>query len=165
MAGSSSAVKVLASGMGLGYLPLLPGTWGTLGAALVYCLLYSLLPGAWVPALVALAAGTLAVGLLLYPFAQAAFGGRDPRRFVLDEMVGLWLTCLLSQWRGPVQTAVAAFFAFRLFDGAKPFPLRHLEKLPGGWGVMADDVGAALYSALALWAVRWVVLDQPGSWL
>jgi len=164
VAGSTFAVKAVSSGLGLGYMPVLPGTWATLGAGFAYWAVCVVAPTASMWVVAGLAAGTLAVGLVLYRRAQAAYGEKDPRRFVLDEMTGLWLTCLLFRWRTPLETGVAAFLAFRLFDGAKPFPLRELEKLPGPWGVMADDVGAALYSALALWVVRLAVLDRLAGW-
>ena len=65
----------------------------------------------------------------------------------------LYLTCMLF-WSGtPWVGAAAAFAAFRVFDVAKPPPIRRIERLPGGWGVMADDLAAALYAAACLWLV------------
>jgi len=158
--GRSVLVKAISSGMGLGYLPVAPGTWASAGSAAVYWLLCQLPGRASSLALAAVFLATVVVGLLVCRGAQAVYGQSDPRRFVLDEMAGLWLTCLLFQWRGPAATALAAFVAFRVFDAVKPFPLRRLEKLPGAWGVMADDLVAGLYSALALWVVCYGLLDR-----
>ena len=161
MSAKVSAVKVLASGLGLGYLPLIPGTWASAGAAAIYWLLREQLPPIGVQGAVgALFAAAVVVGLLVCPAAQELYGERDPRRFVLDEMAGLWLTCLLFWWRGPMVTAVAALIGFRVFDGLKPFPVRRLERLAGAWGVMADDLGAAACSAATLWALTRLVLDR-----
>lgn len=160
MARRGLAVKVVSSGLGLGYLPVAPGTWASAGAALVYWLLHRLS----VPHPAAVLAGiflfVVAVGMVVCPRAQDAYGEKDPRQFVLDEFAGLWLTCLLFWWRAPLETAAVAFFAFRAFDIVKPFPIRRLEKLPGAWGVMLDDLGAALYAAAALWVVCHGILDR-----
>jgi phosphatidylglycerophosphatase A len=153
-------VKAVASGLGLGYLPMFPGTWASAAAGVMYYLLRQLPAPSWQAALGAAFGAAVVAGLLICPAAQAAFGEHDPRRFVLDEMAGVWLTCLLFWWRGPLATAVAAFLAFRILDGLKPFPIRRLEKLPGAWGVMADDLGAAVLSALALWVVCYGLLDR-----
>jgi phosphatidylglycerophosphatase A len=77
----------------------------------------------------------------------------DPPEVVIDEGIGMLLALAL----GPsgVTAALLTFGAFRVFDIVKPYPVRHLERLPGGWGIVADDVAAALYAAAAvrlIWA-------------
>ncbi|NTV81952.1 MAG: phosphatidylglycerophosphatase A, partial [Candidatus Aminicenantes bacterium] len=82
-----------------------------------------------------------------YSAVHAAEHGRpDPGRIVIDEVVGqlLALAFLPGAW---VPVAVA-FALFRFFDIIKPWPIRRLERLPGGWGIMADDVGAGLAAAV-----------------
>jgi phosphatidylglycerophosphatase A len=153
-------VKAVASGLGLGYLPLAPGTAASAAGAVVYVLLRRLPGASGALILVWLLVAASVAGVLICPRAQALYGQPDPRRFVLDEIAGVWLTCLLFWWRGPLATAAAAFVAFRVFDGLKPFGLRRLEKLPGGWGVMADDFGAAAYSALVLWPACYGIVDR-----
>ncbi len=143
-------VKLTSSALGLGYLPVAPGTWGSAGAAGAYWLLRQTGPAGPVITGVLLLA-VCVVGVWTCPAAIELFGASDPGRFVLDELAGCWLTCLLFWGRGPLVTAAAAFVAFRVFDILKPFPLRALERLPGAWGVMADDLGAALYAAGTLW--------------
>lgn len=154
------AVRAVASGLGLGYIPPAPGTFASAAGAVV-CWLLRCLPGATGPLiLVWLFVAVAVTGVLISPRAQALYGEPDPRRFVLDEIAGVWATCLLFWWRGPLATAAAAFLVFRGFDGLKPFGLRRLEKLPGGWGVMADDLGAAACSAAVLWAVCYGIIDR-----
>jgi phosphatidylglycerophosphatase A len=71
-------------------------------------------------------------------------GRKDPSFVVIDEVAGQWITLLLCpiNWRN----AVIAFVLFRLFDIFKPFPIRRIERLPAGWGIVFDDVGAGLYA-------------------
>ena len=154
-------VKLASSALGLGHLPVAPGTWASAAAAVVYWLLRQRL--APVPCAVALAGlflAALVLGLLVCPGAQKVYGEQDPGQFVLDEFAGLWLTCLVFWWRGPSHTAVAAFLAFRFFDIVKPFPVGRLEDVPGRWGVMLDDLAAAVCSAATLWAVCYGVIDK-----
>jgi phosphatidylglycerophosphatase A len=155
-----AAVKAVASGLGLGLLPVAPGTWGSAGAALAYVWLCSL-PDPWDSAALPVALGAcVLIGLAVCPFAEVLYARKDPQPFVLDEIAGLWLTCLLFPWVTPWKTAIAAFVAFRIFDIAKPPPIRRIEKLPSGFGVMFDDLAAALYAAGALWVARSLVLDR-----
>jgi phosphatidylglycerophosphatase A len=79
----------------------------------------------------------------------------DPRGFVWDEFVGMWVTCLLLDKH--VMMLAIAFAAFRFFDVVKPFPIRRLERLPGGLGIMADDLLAGIYGAV-LCNLSWFVL-------
>jgi len=141
------------SAFGLGYLPVAPGTWGSAGAAAA-CWALRQAPAPWSFAIVSvLFVLVLVGGIALAPAAEALYGGKDPGRFVLDEVAGQWLTCLALWAHGPLVGVGAAFVAFRVFDVAKPPPIRRIERLPGGWGVMLDDLAAAVYAALAVWLV------------
>ncbi len=160
MAAPRAIVKSIASVMGLGHLPLAPGTWASAAAAAAYWLARSRLGPA---GLVLIALGlvlAVAACVLVCPAAERVYGERDPRRLVIDEVAGCWLTCLLFWWRSPAHTAVAAFLAFRVFDVAKVFPIRRLEKLPGGWGVVLDDLAAAFYAAASLWPLCYGVIEE-----
>jgi phosphatidylglycerophosphatase A len=156
---SEVLVKATSSAAGLGHLPIAPGSWASGGACILYVALHWLAPFAWPVWIAALVALSIVVGVPLVPRAEKAYGKEDPRPFVLDEVAGMWLTCLLFWWRGPIATAAVAFFTFRVFDVFKPPPLRRLEELPDGWGVMVDDLGAAIYSALLLWPVCYYGVD------
>jgi phosphatidylglycerophosphatase A len=74
---------------------------------------------------------------------------KDPGVVVVDEVLGQWIAlAALPAWTW--QGALAAFVVFRLFDMTKPWPVRSLESLPGGTGIVADDLGAGIYAAIAL---------------
>jgi phosphatidylglycerophosphatase A len=122
---------------GVGYLPGMPGTWGTLAALPLWWLLTQL--GAWGYGL-ALAA-LAAVSIKITGLAQEYLGPDHPA-IVLDEVVGL-LAALA--WTPPQWPWVLIGFAlFRLLDIWKPFPVKYCERLPGGWGVTLDDLAAGL---------------------
>lgn len=92
------------------------------------------------------------------PAAIAATGKDDPREVVADEFAGQALTFLAVPFLFPPEittwqiciTTISGFLLFRLFDIIKPPPIRKLEKLPNGWGILADDLLAAVYAAIML---------------
>lgn len=132
---------VFSTFFGLGFVPGAPGTVGTLGAVGVVYLL-SLSGGA-----VFYSAFTL--GLILVSFIAAGrcvriFKREDPPEVVIDEVCG-FLVCMLFVTPNPLNLAVG-FFLFRFFDIAKPFPIRRFERLPGGYGIVMDDVLAGVYA-------------------
>lgn len=160
MADRDRAVRLAATAFGLGCLPAAPGTWASAGAAAVYLGLRALSAPLSYGLLGGLTLLVVAIGLGVCARAIELYGSKDPREFVLDEVAGQWLTCLLFAWHGPLATAVAAFAAFRFFDVLKPPPIRCLERLPGAWGVMADDLAAGVFAAASLYLVCYGVLDQ-----
>jgi phosphatidylglycerophosphatase A len=128
-------------------VPIMPGTFGTLlGLPLAWGLNRSgwLLP----IELVAIVAIFL-VGIPICDRAARLFGKKDPGCVVFDEIAAVPL--VFSLVRITFSTAILGFVWFRIFDIAKPWPIRRLERLPGGLGIMIDDVMAALYAGLALW--------------
>jgi len=144
---------VLASGFGLGYAPLAPGTAGALGGLGSWALLTSTLSGAF--------PGTLSQPFLALAACLALFGvgvwsanraerhwGDDASRIVLDEWLGVWVALVLVPWSWG--GAVVGFILFRFFDIVKPWLARKAEGLGGGVGVMLDDVVAGLYANLLL---------------
>ena len=136
---------------GLGLLPGVPGTYASLAAAVVYYLLWLWL-GNWTVAVVLALSVLLSAALIaICPWALKFFSAKDPRPVVLDEVVGQWLTLLLVPLAaGPVSRIAMGFFLFRAMDVAKPWPLRRIERLPQGWGVLFDDVAGAVYAAIAV---------------
>ncbi len=140
-------ILTVATGVGSGFLPLVPGTWGTLLAAGLYIILFifiSLSP--WL--LYVLSLLLFLVGVWSAGKAEQYFETRDPCQVVIDEIAGYFVAVMF--FIPSLQLAVISFILFRLFDILKPFPLRRLEKMPEGWGVMLDDIGAGLYAALIL---------------
>jgi len=153
--------EAAATALGLGLLPLAPGTWASAAAALIYAGMARLAAHVWLEAAaVAAALACVCGGVALWPWARRRYGSEDPRQFVLDEVAGQWLACglgirLAALTLGPGGVGLLwgmPFVAFRVFDIWKPPPLRRLERLGGGWGVMLDDVGAGIYAAAATWA-------------
>ena len=82
--------------------------------------------------------------------------GVDPWRVVVDVMVGV-LISLLAAPAGHVWYGLAAFMLFRFFDILKPLGIRRMEKLPGGWGVMMDDILSGVYGFIVLIVARWII--------
>lgn len=136
-----------ATGMGVGRVPQAPGTFGTLLGLLPAWGIQQLGSGP-IQAVAVLA--LLAVGIFVVRRALPAIGrGHDPGCVVIDEIATVSLTFFLIPMSSPLLIAVG-FLLHRLFDISKPPPARQLERLPGAWGVMADDCAAGVYSNLAL---------------
>lgn len=134
-----------------GRLPRAPGTWGSLAA--VACALPFLL---WLPPLWLMASSVAAFFLGVWASAAYAksIGIKDPSEVVIDEVAGQWLALVPATLAAP-WTVLAAFGLFRFFDIVKPWPIRWLDqRLPGGWGIMADDMAAGAAAALILWGVQ-----------
>ncbi len=143
--------KVLVSAGGLGYLPIAPGTWGSLAGVGIF-LLAGLSAWPLVTALICLA-GVLLFSILnvaLGPWACSHYASKDPSPVVIDEVAGYLLAVLFLPIDGVnlYYSAACAFIVFRIFDIIKPAPARRLERLPGGWGILADDLMCGLYANL-----------------
>ena len=156
----------LATTFGLGDRVLAPGTFaGSLPAIVLWLVATRFAAGA---ALIAVTAAGVAAATIAGVWAAGAEarrrGEEDPGPVVIDEVAGQWLACLVAMpWaalaggRRTAAFALATFVAFRLFDIVKPWPVRRLERLPGGWGIMADDLAAGI-EAGALLALVWRLL-------
>lgn len=140
---------------GLGYFPIAPGTVGSMaGVALVAGVGHLPFSRFAQSALVAMtAAAVFALGVWAGGEAEKFFGRTDPRQVIIDELAGQMIV-LLRRPAASLKWLVAGFVLFRVFDIAKPFPAGRVEKLPGGWGIMLDDVFAALYGLAALWLLE-----------
>lgn len=145
---------------GLGLAPVAPGTFGTLGGVLVAWLLCGT-PNFLVSALVA-ALALYVLGRAVAPWAEA-HAGKDPGFFVIDEVIGYLVTVA---WVGaPTPLALfVAFVIFRFFDIAKPPPVKRFERIPGGDGILLDDVVAGVYG-LAVMALLRTFLLEPEAWV
>lgn len=149
----------MATSLGVGYVPVAPGTFGSL----VGLLLWWLLPKDPLTQGVVIVAVTV-LGIWSAGLAERHFNGSDPGPVVIDEVMGV----LVTLWMNPVgwQGAVAGFLLFRLFDVLKPYPANRLEALHGGLGIMADDAMAAVYANVALRAALWfAAVVMPAGWL
>jgi phosphatidylglycerophosphatase A len=135
---------LVATFFGIGYLRPGPGTWGSAATVLLWWLVARWVALPWRPGMAALAA--LAAVLLGIPAATRvarASGRKDPQFVVIDEVAGQLITLIAA----PVawQSLLLGFILFRAFDIVKPPPVRQLERLPEGVGIVVDDVGAGLY--------------------
>jgi phosphatidylglycerophosphatase A len=134
-----------------GYFPIAPGTVGSAAGLVFYLLVW------WTRSQiveVGLILALFAAGVWAGTTAERYFGGIDPGPIVLDEVVGMLIT--LAFIPVGLTGAIAGFFLFRVFDVIKPFPAGRLEKLHGGFGVMADDAMAAIYANISLRLLMWL---------
>jgi len=139
--------------LGLGRIPVAPGTAASLAAAIVLSPLRRHPALLWPLLVLAATAGTWAGGACARLWKK-----KDPSAVVIDEFVGMGLALALSPACGPA-SAATAFVLFRLFDILKPPPIRQLESLPGGIGIMADDIAAGAASA----GIMWIILAMSHS--
>ena len=137
---------LLATGLGIGYLPKAPGTLGTLVAVILYLVFRKILPG------------PLSYGIMLVLFSGMAIwisgtvekylGKKDSSAIVIDEMAGFLLAMFLVPFS--VRMLILGFILFRALDILKPFRMDRIESLPGGWGVVGDDLAAGILTNILL---------------
>jgi phosphatidylglycerophosphatase A len=145
----NSVALTLSTWFGCGYFPWGPGTVGSAAALLIGAAVDH-----WFGGTRQFLCGS--VFLLVMPAIWASTatatmtGNKDPGFVVVDEVLGQWVT-LLGVSSYSVRSFVAGFILFRVFDIWKPWPVRNLEKLPGGYGIVADDLAAGLYGAFILY--------------
>jgi phosphatidylglycerophosphatase A len=143
---------MVATGFGVGYFPVAPGTMGSgLGIGLI--LLFSRLNfmGAQRLAVYLPIVALISVlGIWAASRAEKILGRKDPRQVVIDEIVGQLLTFGLLFRHPSFSLLVFGFIFFRLFDIVKPFPIRKLEAVPRGFGIILDDLAAGFYASLLI---------------
>jgi phosphatidylglycerophosphatase A len=138
---------VVATFFGAGYGKPGPGTWGSVAAVLLWAAFaWGLHPTPDTLFLILLAgiALSIMVGVPAATIVARESGRKDPQFVVIDEVAGQWIALLGCPF--DLRHAAIALVLFRLFDITKPFPARQLESLPGGWGIVFDDVAAGLYA-------------------
>jgi phosphatidylglycerophosphatase A len=144
---------LLATGLGSGLLPKAPGTWGSL---LGLVLSEGLFEASGVAGVVALAAASTLLGIPVSGRVAALRGRKDPPEIVADEVAGMSLALAVLHVALPAvapaplrwSLVALAFGLFRLLDIAKPGPINRVQSLPGGWGVMADDLLAGSFAGI-----------------
>jgi phosphatidylglycerophosphatase A len=142
-----------------GLSPVAPGTVGSLAAsAVLYAWLSFAHPARmqWEMFLLGGLAFACVFSVAFGRWAVRYYHRKDPQMFVLDEVAGICLTNLFMPVFG-VKTIAMGFVAFRIFDIIKPPPARQLEKLPAGWGILLDDLAAAVYAGVLCRVVIWMV--------
>src|SRR4030043_1332391 len=144
-------ILLLATGFGVGYSPLAPGTLGTLIAIPIYYFLSEIPPPLYEITLI----GFFFLSVWISENAERLFGKKDDQRIVIDEVIGFLITMLWVP--KTICFTIIGFFLFRFFDILKPFPIRRLEKrLKGGFGVVLDDVMAGVYANIVLHLLYWL---------
>jgi phosphatidylglycerophosphatase A len=146
----NTLARVLATWFGCGYFPKGPGTAGSIGALIVAWPMRHQPP--WFFALLALI--MLAPAIWSASSTALQVGKKDPQIVVIDEVIGQWIALAGAAIYSPAAW-IAAFLLFRTFDIWKPWPIRQLEKLPAGTGIVMDDVMAGIYAALVLYLAGW----------
>lgn len=138
----------VATGFGLGYLPPAPGTYASILATVAWYFVYQFLPPASFPL-------HLVTVILLVPITWWTAGRTartlerdDPSCIIMDEVLGQSLALLFAPLT--LVNVIVAFAAFRFFDIVKPFPVRPCERLPGGLGILMDDMTAGIYAGILL---------------
>jgi phosphatidylglycerophosphatase A len=138
-------ILLLATGFGVGYSPITPGTLGTLIAIPIYYFLSEIPSPIYEITLIAF----FFLSVWISASVENYYGKKDDQRIVIDEIMGFLITMLWIP--RTVRFIIVGFFLFRFFDILKPFPIRRLEKrLKGGYGVVLDDVLAGVYANIAL---------------
>jgi len=138
--------RLIATGFGIGYLPIAPGTWASLASlplAWLIALNYGQM-GLAIAALIALLGGIWASNT-----TEKLTGEKDPSSIVIDEVAGQWITLIAVA--PDLMLYGAGFVLFRIFDIFKPWPVSWAEGLPGGFGVMMDDVLAGIYAGIGVY--------------
>mgnify|MGYP001232764219 FL=1 len=141
----------LATCFQIGYLPLAPGTWGSAAALIAW----RLLPEIELFKLSLIVIVIFLVGVIVSSVVSNEENNSDPSKVVIDEWVGMWIALLMIPnewlWLG------IAFILFRIFDIVKVYPANRFERLPGGWGIMMDDVVAGLYAGVITQAAAFIL--------
>lgn len=144
-------VKLIATFFGVGYLPLVQGSFGSLAALLIYIFFIK----QQIVLHFAIFLIVTILGFLVAGPAEVIFKKKDPGQIVIDEVAGMLLSLFFIPFK-PVYI-FWAFFLFRLFDTIKPAPTEKFEELPGAIGIMMDDLIAGTYAIISLGAIRLIL--------
>lgn len=141
-----SIIKIISTFFYLGYLPLIPGTFGSIAGIFLFYLLHKS-AFIYIAALLVL----ILLGFLVCGEAEKIFKKKDARYIVIDEVIGMLLSLMFIP--DDIKLVIIAFFLFRLLDTIKPYPAGRLEEVKGSMGVLADDIIAGLYTNIILQVV------------
>lgn len=142
-------IRLFSSFLWTGYAPIAPGTVGSLAGMVVWFALPYKTMRIRLPIILLF----FLIGLVVATLEEREMDKKDPGSVVIDEVVGMWILLILTgclHLRGNILKTAVAFIMFRAFDVAKIPPMRSVEKLRGGLGIMLDDIVAAIYSAIVV---------------
>ena len=143
---------LVATAGGIGTVPVAPGTAGSAVGLVAGIAAARVLSPPWYLTMVM---GLFLLGVVAAQLTERTSGRRDPPYVVIDEVVGMLIALMALPLRGGV--LISAFICFRALDILKPFPIRRLERQPGGWGVMLDDAAAGLVANLLIRGGLWAL--------
>ncbi len=151
---------LLATGFGAGLAPKAPGTFGALESVAVFSLMFALHLSGQVNLILLIAFSLLSyvVGVWAANRVIKLLKNDDPKQVVIDEINGQFIAFIPLAFNPSVVGIVIAFMLFRLFDIFKPYPIRKLEQMHGGFGVMSDDTLAGVYAAALVWLGHYLTL-------
>lgn len=156
--------RLIATSLGTGYLPLMPGTWAAILAVTIWLPLYFCAsPAANLAATIAATIIVTIAGTKASTISEK-FWGKDPVIANVDEVVGQWIS-MIPLYMGhlfiPWWQIILSLALFRIFDIFKPFGIRRLEQFKGGWGMMADDIASGALAAIIIFILNIAVLKIP----
>ncbi len=131
----------------IGRFSKMPGTLGSIAA----CVLWLAFGGLPTWAIIAV----IVIGTAAADKYEKEVGREDPPEVVIDEVAGCWIAC----WGFDLSYAIVSLFLFRIIDITKPFPVRQMEKLPGGIGIMADDVAGGIMVNILIRCIHWIFFE------
>ncbi len=141
--------NLLGSGFYTGYIKTASGTWGSFAGLIIY-----LIPGFENPSLMILVISLfILIGVPIATKFESIYG-KDPKECTIDEIVGMWITLLFLPKK--VWWIILAFLIWRVLDIIKPYPVRNLEKVKRGWGIMLDDIMAGIYSFISIQLIIYI---------
>jgi len=140
---SKFIIKTISTFFYIGYLPFIPGTFGSIAGILLFYLIKDSLP---VYALFTLS--LIILGFLVTGKAEKILNIKDAKCIVIDEVCGMLLSLIFIPYN--IKTVIIAFLLFRILDSLKPYPAARLQNLKGSRGIMADDIVAGLYTNIIL---------------
>ncbi|MBN2372751.1 phosphatidylglycerophosphatase A [bacterium] len=147
----------IASLFGIGYIPFCPGTFGTFAAIFLYAVIARFSLYSQVGAIFVI----FFIGVWAAQKAEKILNKKDPTVVVIDEAAGYLLTMCFLPFS--ITVSLIGFFLFRIFDILKPFPIKRLEKISGGWGIMMDDILAGIYSSVVLRVILYFIGLKRGN--
>ncbi len=140
-------ITILGTGLGVGYTPFVPGTVGTLLGVILYLILIKIFPF-YLSYLIAIIV-FWGLGVWISGKCENYLGRKDDQVIVIDEIAGFLITMFLIPFS--FRFILLGFIFFRAFDILKPFKIEKIQKLPGGWGIMGDDLAAGILSNIMLY--------------
>ncbi|MBN8705188.1 MAG: phosphatidylglycerophosphatase A [Bacteroidetes bacterium] len=148
---AKSFCRLTGSFLGVGNLPVAPGTWGSL----IPLLFLLFVPGFESPVIVFPFLLFITVSGIMIGNLTELFYKKDPEWFVLDEVAGQTIPLLLLSSSDYLLIGIS-FLTFRFFDITKVLKINQLQTLPGGWGIMVDDLAAGLYTLILIAGLKWI---------